>query len=508
MEAFRQNDYARALVLLEPLAERGNIRAEALVGQMYFNGRGVAENLAVGLQWTRKAAEQGATDAQALLGAAYRQGRGVKQDYREALNWFTKAADQGDSSAQYSIGEMYEHGEGVPRDKVEAKKWYEKAHPQLELPKEVIEALDASTSITLYSLQPWGGPDIPEWDFHGHHQLGHVDLLPKQAQVAISALKDAVAAGESNAMTMCLFNPRHALRVKTKDAIYDILICYQCGQLELHKNDLPLPFVGIIRGKADALNGLLTAAGIPLADVPAALNAGYAEEAKVALKKAEEGDAKAQDVIARLLMRGRGVKKDEAEGIKWLARSMATTLDKPDFQLKLGDIYWRGQYIAQDYREAMTLFEKAAAQGNSEAVYRIGKLYHFGDGVAKDETEAMKRFHQAAEAGNAEAQFEIGVRYAQGRDLKQDYSEAMKWLRKAAEQSHPDALSWIGALYEKGWGVAKDLAEAYFWNRLAKKYGTSNGGDISVTLTREQLAVIDKRMADWIATHPRRARVW
>jgi hypothetical protein len=30
--------------------------------------------------------------------------------------------------------------------------------------------------LTGQKTQPWGGPDLPEWDFHGHHQLGHSEI--------------------------------------------------------------------------------------------------------------------------------------------------------------------------------------------------------------------------------------------------------------------------------------------------------------------------------------------
>jgi TPR repeat protein len=101
------------------------------------------------------------------------------------------------------------------------------------------------------------------------------------------------------------------------------------------------------------------------------------------------------------------------------------------------------------------------------------------------------------------AQFEIGVRYAQGRDAKQNYAEALRWLQKAADQAHPEALAWMGTMYEKGWGVPKDQMEAYFWDRLAVKYKTSYGHRIPFRATPEQFAIIEKRVADWMAAHPK-----
>lgn len=372
------------------------------------------------------------------------------------------------------------------------------------LPKEIAEVLVSASSVTLYSLEPWGGPDIPHWDFHGHHVLGRFDLSPDQAKRAIGALNAALSAGNANVMSACLIEPRHALGFKLDGDAYDILICYKCGQLEIYKNDRQLPFQGMIGGNADVLNGLLKSAAIPLADDSVALEKSYAEEAKAALTLAEQGDARAQDVIARMFMRGRGVQEDDAKGIEWLAKSLRASPGEPAFQVTLGKMYSddTDQVLKHDYAKAMKLFRQAAAQRNAQADYEIGFLYDFGDGVAKSPAEAMKWFRQSAEKGYSEAQFELGVRYAQGRDAKQDYAEALEWLRKAANQSHPQALYWMGTMYEKGWGVPKDMMEAYFWDQLAAKYHTIYGPRVSFRPTSEQNAILEKRLANWIASHP------
>ena len=503
-QAFVKSDYVAAMLLLQPLADQGNAQAQAMVGTMFLIGCcGVAEDLVAGLDWTRKAAAQGVPEAQTALGDAYLNGRGTKLDYAEAMNWFMKAAEQGDSSAQRSIGEMYEKGLGVPKSRDKAKKWHDRSRRQPQLPNEVVEGLASSSSITLYSLQPWGGPDIPQWDFHGHHALGRLVLTPDQAKTAIAALDTAVSGGDANITSMCLINPRHALAFKIGGDAYDILICYECGQLQIFKNDQYLPFRGMIGGGPQVLDSLLKSAAIALADNPVALQRSYAEEAKVALKLAEEGDANAQGVIARMLMRGRGVKKDEAKGINWLAKSMTLPPDHPDFQVTLGKMYRQEQPLKQNYSKAMKLFQEATAQGSVEAQYQIAELYESGEGVARNTAEAMKWFRQAAEKGNAEAQFDIGVRCAQGRDLKQDYAEALHWLQKAANQAHPEALAWMGTMYEKGWGVPQDQMEAYFWNRLAVKYATTYGKRVPFRPTPEQYATLEKRLADWIAAHPK-----
>jgi Fusaric acid resistance protein family/Sel1 repeat len=80
--------------------------------------------------WFRKAAQQGYALAQANLGVLYRDGRGVTEDVTEAVMWFRKAADQGDAVAEFRLGNQYAFGKGVPQDYSEAMIWYRKAAEQ------------------------------------------------------------------------------------------------------------------------------------------------------------------------------------------------------------------------------------------------------------------------------------------------------------------------------------------------------------------------------------------
>jgi uncharacterized protein len=125
--AHKKGDYATALRLVRPLAEKGDARAQARLGFMYSDGQGVPKDDAAALSWYRKAAEQGDAIAQITLGAMYFLGLGVPQDYAATASWYRKAAEQGDAKAQLYLGGMYINGQGVPRDDAAAVSWYRKA---------------------------------------------------------------------------------------------------------------------------------------------------------------------------------------------------------------------------------------------------------------------------------------------------------------------------------------------------------------------------------------------
>ncbi len=88
--AYAVEDYATALRLWRPLAERGDAEAQHNLGLMYAKGEGVPRDDSEAVKWFRLAAEQGNANAQQTLGVMYLEGRGVPRDFVEAMKWFAK----------------------------------------------------------------------------------------------------------------------------------------------------------------------------------------------------------------------------------------------------------------------------------------------------------------------------------------------------------------------------------------------------------------------------------
>jgi TPR repeat protein len=128
--AYNRLDSATAWRLLQPLAERGDAGAQAVVGSMYARGLGVTYDGAEAVRWWRKAAEQGSASAQEELATAYFWGDGVQPNHSEAAKWFRKAAEQGGIFAQTSLAYLYARGEGVPKDLALAHMWLNLAAAQ------------------------------------------------------------------------------------------------------------------------------------------------------------------------------------------------------------------------------------------------------------------------------------------------------------------------------------------------------------------------------------------
>jgi thiol-disulfide isomerase/thioredoxin len=81
----------------------------------------------------------------------------------------------------------------------------------------------------------------------------------------------------------------------------------------------------------------------------------------------------------------------------------------------------------------------AAEQGDPEAQVRLGDLYQRGDGVPENDAEAVAWYLRAAGQGYADAQFRLGFVYSNGEGVSPDEVESLGWFRRAAEQGYADA---------------------------------------------------------------------
>jgi hypothetical protein len=68
IRAYETKNYARAYEVWQPLAEAGGAGAQFHLGALYFEGRGVRQNLGQARRWLSRALEQGDERARFLLG--------------------------------------------------------------------------------------------------------------------------------------------------------------------------------------------------------------------------------------------------------------------------------------------------------------------------------------------------------------------------------------------------------------------------------------------------------
>jgi TPR repeat protein len=207
---------------------------------------------------------------------------------------------------------------------------------------------------------------------------------------------------------------------------------------------------------------------------------------------ADQGNAKAQEMVGSMYEQGWGVPQNYAEAEKWYRK--AADQGNATAQVILDVMYHllSGRYErGQNYAEAAKWHRKAADRGDAFAQVSLGSLYEQGRGVPQNYAEAVKWYRKAAEQGDAEsnaacgfpspcfflatayetAQFSLGSLYEQGRGVPQNYAEAVKWYRKAAKRGYAAAQCNLALMYDQGKGVPQNYTEAAKWYRKAADRG-------------------------------------
>ena len=122
--AYYRGDYTNALKRLTPLAKQGEVIAQSLLGDMYFNGQGVTQNYKEAANWYRLAIlNNGNIRALRSLGRMYYEGKGVIQNYSEVARLWHLAASGGDYTSMGLLGILYFEGHGVTQNYIKAHMW-------------------------------------------------------------------------------------------------------------------------------------------------------------------------------------------------------------------------------------------------------------------------------------------------------------------------------------------------------------------------------------------------
>lgn len=122
-----EQDFVEAARWYTMLANRGDLRGQTTLGTMYARGYGVQKNPETARYWWLKAAQRNDAGAQYDLGTLYYRGEGVTQDYKQAADWYGKASQIGHVNAQKNLAAMYWEGQGVDKNPQQAYFWFKVA---------------------------------------------------------------------------------------------------------------------------------------------------------------------------------------------------------------------------------------------------------------------------------------------------------------------------------------------------------------------------------------------
>ena len=94
----------------------------------------------------------------------------------------------------------------------------------------------------------------------------------------------------------------------------------------------------------------------------------------------------------------------------------------------------------------LEMIQQAASNGNVDAQKKLGDLYFNGIGVEQDYKKAFIYYIQSAERGNTDAQYQIGLMYCEGKGVSVDYHKAYLYYAISDINGNPHA--YLDGMYE------------------------------------------------------------
>ena len=235
----------------------------------------------------------------------------------------------------------------------------------------------------------------------------------------------------------------------------------------------------------------------------------YLTAMELALPRAQLGDPAAQTLVAEILDRGLGVKRNREQAMFWYGQAanggdptgmfkyaillMERSGSKEDrakadeLMKKAADLgnasaqFNYGQVLVADapgekgLRAALPYYEKSAEQGIADAQYAVAQIYINLKDLPEEKTRRAREWLlRAARAGFDTAQLDLGMWLINGMGGERDYEAGFKWLKRAAGGGNAVAQSKLAQLYIHAIGTRPDPVEAAKWFVLARRAGLND----------------------------------
>lgn len=186
------------------------------------------------------------------------------------------------------------------------------------------------------------------------------------------------------------------------------------------------------------------------------------------LELANKGNAQAQYIIATLYECGtNNFAQDYKQAVKWFRR--AAYNKNANAMLVLCFYYFKGDVIARDEDKGMYWLKKAAQYGNAEAQMIMAGRNPYEKKVPSE--QELAHCCAMAEAGDSESLYKIGYYYLHGLGVKKNAETAVQYFMKSAEQGCTGAMLDLSCCMLDGIGIDKDPDTAADWFAKAASGG-------------------------------------
>ncbi|RGB28670.1 hypothetical protein C1646_629432, partial [Rhizophagus diaphanus] len=108
-------------------------------------------------------------------------------------------------------------------------------------------------------------------------------------------------------------------------------------------------------------------------------------------------------------------------------------------------------------KRCINYLEKLAENGDEDVMFNLAICYYNGEGTEKNLEKAFHWYQKAAENGDEEAI------YYNGEGTEKNFEKAFQWYQNAAKNDSKDAMVNLVKCYENGEGTVKNLEKAFYW---------------------------------------------
>nr|XP_055045216.1 protein sel-1 homolog 3 isoform X1 [Misgurnus anguillicaudatus] len=190
--------------------------------------------------------------------------------------------------------------------------------------------------------------------------------------------------------------------------------------------------------------------------------------------QAERGDVESQKTLAKMLLYGsNGVEKDIRSALTWYARSALQMAD-PTAMYDYAILLLKGKGVKKNQTLGFELLKKAADMGSAEALNGLGWYYST---IVKDRRRAIQYFELAAKNGSRDGIFNVGVYHLNGAIPDKPHrneTAAFEYFHRAAQLGHVEGAVESASFLSSGMirGVNRDQEKAVL---LLKRVSELNG---------------------------------
>ncbi len=196
------------------------------------------------------------------------------------------------------------------------------------------------------------------------------------------------------------------------------------------------------------------------------------------------GDSRACLQLAMAWMTGQGVpQQDTDKGRGWLEKAAAN--GNVEAMRFLGMIFLRGMDVVPDYERAVEYLEDAGRQNDHEAEWVLAGFLGGARDDWYDQEKSLYWLKRAATAGMARAQCHLAYCLQKGVLVPSDQEAAIGWYIKAAAGGDAGALLALAEYYLAGFMLPADPSKAYGLARAAADKGWVVAGEVAAALQKE-----------------------